>query len=81
VWPASRASLKKKARLKGEMAFDAIFEVFPEVKLGDLDGAEIERITAEVSDAAIDRTWKSCASSAALSPSARLTPLPRTATA
>ena len=47
---------EKEGAPEGEMAFDAIFEVFPDVKLGDLDGAEIERITAEVSDAAIDRT-------------------------
>ena len=41
---------------EGEMAFDAIFEVFPEVKLGDLAEAEVEKITAEVNDAAIDKT-------------------------
>jgi len=41
---------------EGELSFDAIFEVFPEVKIGDLASAEIERITAEVDDAAIDRT-------------------------
>ena len=38
------------------MTFDAIFEVFPEVKIGDLATAEIEKISAEVSDAAIDKT-------------------------
>jgi trigger factor len=38
------------------MAFDAIFEVFPEVKIGDLTTAEVEKINAEVSDAAIDKT-------------------------
>ncbi len=41
---------------EGEMAFDAVFEVYPEVKIADLDGAEIEKITAEVTDAAIERT-------------------------
>jgi len=40
----------------GEMAFDAVFEVFPEVKLGDLSGAEVQKLSAEVDDAAIDRT-------------------------
>jgi trigger factor len=40
----------------GEMAFDATFEVYPEVKLGDLAAAQIERVTAEVTDEAIDRT-------------------------
>jgi trigger factor len=41
---------------EGEIAFDATFEVYPEVKIGDLAGAEIERVSADVSDAAIDRT-------------------------
>src|SRR5574341_2228796 len=27
----------------GEVAFDATFEVYPDVKLGDLSGAEVER--------------------------------------
>ena len=40
----------------GQMAFDATFEVYPEVKIGDLTGAEVERISTEVTDAAIDRT-------------------------
>jgi trigger factor len=38
------------------MAFDAIFEVYPEVVLGDLTTAEVEKLSAEVSDAAIDKT-------------------------
>jgi trigger factor len=38
------------------MAFDATFEVYPEVKVGDLAAVEVERVTCEVSDAAIDRT-------------------------
>jgi trigger factor len=41
---------------EGVMAFDAIFEVFPEVKIGDLTAAEVEKATADVSDAAIDKT-------------------------
>ena len=41
---------------EGQMAFDAIFEVFPEVKIGDLTTAEVEKINTEVSDAAIDKT-------------------------
>ncbi len=40
----------------GQLAFDATFEVYPEVKLGDLATVEVERITSEVTDAAIDRT-------------------------
>jgi len=41
---------------EGLMAFDAIFEVYPEVQIGDLSTAEIEKISAEVNDAAIDKT-------------------------
>ena len=40
----------------GQIAFDATFEVYPEVRIGDLTGAEIERVTAEVTEAAIDKT-------------------------
>jgi trigger factor len=41
---------------EGQMAFDAIFEVYPEVKMGDLSTAEVEKISAEVDDGAIDKT-------------------------
>ena len=41
---------------EGQMAFDAVFEVFPDVKLGDLSAAEIEKLSADVGDEAIDRT-------------------------
>ncbi|MDQ3060219.1 MAG: trigger factor [Pseudomonadota bacterium] len=41
---------------EGELAFDAIFEVYPDVKIGDLATAEVEKISAEVNDAAIDKT-------------------------
>ncbi len=41
---------------EGFMAFDAVFEVFPEVKIGDLSSAEVEKVNAEVTDAAIDKT-------------------------
>ncbi|WOB10575.1 trigger factor [Piscinibacter gummiphilus] len=41
---------------EGQVAFDATFEVYPEVKLGDISTAEVERISAEVTDAAIDKT-------------------------
>ncbi len=40
----------------GALTFDAVFEVFPEVKLGDLATAEIEKLSTEVTDAAIDKT-------------------------
>ena len=41
---------------EGQLAFDATFEVYPEVKLGDLSAVEVERVQAEVGDDAIDRT-------------------------
>jgi trigger factor len=41
---------------EGQMAFDAIFEVFPDVKIGDLSTAEVEKITTAVDDGAIDKT-------------------------
>jgi trigger factor len=41
---------------EGTMAFDATFEVYPEVKLGELSAVELERVAAEVDEAAIDKT-------------------------
>ncbi len=41
---------------EGSIAFDAVFEVYPEVKLGDLSAVEVERVSADVDDAAIDKT-------------------------
>jgi trigger factor len=41
---------------EGQLAFDATFEIYPEVKLGDLTTLEVERFGSEVTDAAIDRT-------------------------
>lgn len=41
---------------EGQVAFDATFEVYPEVNIGDIATAEVERVSTEVTDAAIDRT-------------------------
>ena len=41
---------------EGDMTFDAIFEVYPDVKIADLNTAVVEKITAEVTDSAIDKT-------------------------
>lgn len=41
---------------EGALTFDAVFEVFPEVKIADLTTATVEKLSAEVSDAAIDKT-------------------------
>jgi len=47
---------ESQASPEGAVVFDAIFEVYPEVKIGDLAAAEVEKLTATVDDAAIDRT-------------------------
>ena len=47
---------EKNGAPEGQVAFDATFEVFPEVKLGDLSSAHVERVSTEVTEAAIDRT-------------------------
>ena len=47
---------EKEGAPEGQMAFDAIFEVYPEVKIGDLSQATIEKLTAEVNDEAIQKT-------------------------
>jgi trigger factor len=36
---------EKEGAPEGQMAFDATFEVYPEVKLGDLSAAEVERVS------------------------------------
>jgi trigger factor len=41
---------------EGRLAFEAVFEVYPEVKINDLSSAEVEKLNAEVDEAAIDRT-------------------------
>ena len=47
---------EKEGAPEGQLTFDAVFEVFPEVKIADLATAEVERATANVDAAAIDRT-------------------------
>ncbi len=47
---------QKDTAAEGELAFDATFEVYPEVKIADLAEAEIERVAAEVTEEAIDKT-------------------------
>ena len=47
---------EKEGAPEGELTFEAVFEVYPEVKIGDLATAEVEKVTTEVSDASIDKT-------------------------
>jgi trigger factor len=41
---------------KADLEFSATFEIYPEVKVGELAAATIERPTVEVDDAAVDKT-------------------------
>ncbi|MEO7030852.1 MAG: trigger factor [Herbaspirillum sp.] len=41
---------------EGEMLFDATFEIYPEVVVGDLTQVEVEKTVADVSDVEIDKT-------------------------
>jgi trigger factor len=41
---------------EGQIAFDATFEIYPEVSIGDLSSIEVERVSTEVTEAAIDKT-------------------------
>jgi trigger factor len=41
---------------EGIVAFDATFEIYPEVTVGDLSAAEVEKVKSEVSEAEIDKT-------------------------
>ena len=47
---------EKEGAPEGQLTFDATFEVYPDVKLGDLSAAEVERVSADVTDEAIDKT-------------------------
>ena len=47
---------EKEGAPEGDLQFDAVFEVYPEVKIKDLATAEIDKVSAEVTDGAIDKT-------------------------
>ena len=47
---------QKDEAAEGVMAFDATFEVYPEVKISDLSAVSVERVSTEVTEAAIDKT-------------------------
>ncbi len=52
----SRASSRRRRRAGDQLEFSAVFEVYPEIKLGELSGVTIERPVSEVAPADIDRT-------------------------
>ena len=39
---------EKEGAPEGQVTFDAVFEVFPEVKIADLSDAEVEKLSSEV---------------------------------
>ena len=41
---------------KENFLFSGVFEVFPEVKVGDLSGQEVQKVTASVGDAEVEKT-------------------------
>src|SRR6266571_2045330 len=47
---------KKDGSNEASLEFSATFEVYPEVKLGDIGAASVERPQVTVDDAAVDRT-------------------------
>lgn len=51
-----RIEPKGDEQVDGALVFQATFEVYPEVKLGDLSGIEVEKSVALVTDAEIDKT-------------------------
>jgi trigger factor len=46
----------KEGSAEGQLSFDATFEVYPEVEIGDLSQVEIETVKSSVTDAEIDKT-------------------------
>ena len=53
---AGYPKIEKKDPNSADLEFNATFEIYPEVKVGDLAGATIERPQVEVDDAALDKT-------------------------
>ncbi len=47
---------EKEGAPEGQVQFDAVFEVYPEVKIKDLASAQIERVSSQVTEEAIDKT-------------------------
>jgi trigger factor len=53
---APRIEQKEDDAQEGQIVFDATFEVYPEVQIGDLSAVERISVSAEVTEEAIDRT-------------------------
>jgi trigger factor len=48
--------IEKRDPNSAELEFSATFEIYPEVRVGDLSGISVERPSLEVDDAAVDKT-------------------------
>lgn len=46
----------KQSSAEGQLDFDAVFEVYPEVAVGDLSASAVEKVKTEVTDVEIDKT-------------------------
>jgi len=53
---AGYPKIEKKDPASAELEFNATFEIYPEVKVGDVGAATVERPQVEVDDAAVDKT-------------------------
>ncbi len=51
-----RIEPKADEKVDGALVFEATFEVYPEVKIGDLASVDVEKTKAEITDAEIDKT-------------------------
>ncbi len=51
-----RIEPKEGASVEGSLVFQATFEVYPEVKIGDLSSIEIEKSRSDITDTEIDKT-------------------------
>jgi trigger factor len=46
----------KQSSVEGQLDFDAVFEVYPEVVIGDLSTSAVEKVKTDVTDVEIDKT-------------------------
>jgi trigger factor len=44
------------AQTEGQLSFDAVFEVYPEVTIGDISQIKVEKLTCEVSEESLQKT-------------------------
>ena len=54
--PRAAASENKAGDSSNDLTFSATFEVYPEISIGDLSGARVQRATCSIGEAEVDRT-------------------------